>query len=873
MTEILLQSKIGIPPLRQPMVSRKHLLEFCAGGLARENRFLRKLTLISAAAGYGKTTLAVEWLNGLGFPAAWLSLDAGDNDPSCFLRYLIATIQTARQGFGQVLLALLQAPQKPPAEVLLSHLINELQAQPEPLILVLDDYHAINNVEIHKQVSFLLEHLPAHVHLVLISREDPLVPVARLRSKNQLLEIRQDHLRFSLEEIGDFMNLVMQLELSKTDIFALEHRTEGWIAGLQLVAITLREVQDKSIFIQDFTGSNRFILDYLMEEVVNQQTHPMREFLLKTSILERLSGSLCDAVTGQGGSSEILEKLEQANMFIIPLDSSRTWYRYHHLFSELLRHQQKLLGQSSEIDALHQRASLWFEEAGFPVEAIEHALAAKDWVKAAQLIGQVSEGMIKQGQVMTTLGWLERLPEQLVYSNYDVCMTYIWVLLLIGRYGQAESALEKVDGLVQPGSVELGQVAIARAYLSRCIGDNPAVIEASHLALSLLPETDRTQRSNLLMNLGMVYWQEGNLDKAVPVLVEAQEKASQSENLYAQLTSELFLARSYASRGELREAARRYPSIIERGPQIPVTILAYFDLGFLNYEWNALGQIEAYLKHGLDLCQLTGNLEFRTAGLILKVYLALAYHDWDTASRLSDEMVSLAKNLATQVIGRCIACKAHIALATGDFEAAHHWLDQNAENMDSHPFYRFVNLIRPRLLLAEGKTGQAAEELAQCYQAASQSNLGYARIAVRVLQALAAPTQRAGLEYLSDALNMGKPEGFMRTFVDAGVGLVPLLREAASQGITPKYTWQILGGLGIQPKPSQSGRVALIEPLSEREVEVLRLVSAGLSNREIAAKLFISPGTAKTHIHNLCGKLGVRNRTEAAIRARELGLA
>ncbi|HSB66253.1 MAG TPA: LuxR C-terminal-related transcriptional regulator [Anaerolineales bacterium] len=872
MPEIILRSKIGIPLLRKPAVTRASLVNNTRTGLEEEGHFLRKLTLISAPAGYGKTTLAVEWLNELSYPVAWLSLDETDNDPARFLGYLVSAIQSAQPKIGKTVLALVQSPQRPPAEILLTQLINELEAYSSILILVLDDYHVINNLTIHQQISFLLDHLPANLHLVIVTREDPLIPIGRLRARNQVLEIRQDGLRFNLDETEKFMNQVMQVKLSQEDILALDRRMEGWAAGLQLVGITMQGLPDQKSFIQEFTGSTRFILDYLMEEVVNRQTEPVRDFLFQTSILERLCGPLCDAVTGGRGSNEILEKLELGNMFIIPLDKSRTWYRYHALFAELLRHELNKVEQSPAIIHLHQKASQWFEGQGITAEAIQHSLAAKDWVKAAQLIGQVSDGMIMQGEVMTLLRWLEILPDQLIYSHYDLFMTYVWVLLLVGKYEQAKPALEQLGELAKPGSVELGQVATARAYLARCIGDNQGVIETSHLALALLPETDIAQRSNLLMNLGMVYWQDGRLDEAMPTLTEAQEKASHAANLYAQLTSELFLARIYASRGELHEAARRYPSIIDRGPQIPVTILAYFDLGFLNYEWNELEHIEAYLQQGLELCRLSGNLEFRIAGLILKVYIALANQDWGAASRLADQIYLSAGKLAAQVVGRCIACKALTALAVGDFEAAHHWLDQNRDNMDSHPFYRFVNLIRPRLLIAEGKTWLAAEELEQSYLDATQFHSGYAQIAVRVLQALAAPAPQKGLEYLADALHKGQPEGYVRTFVDAGIGLVPLLQEAVKQGITPAYSEKILAAFGGRPKPSP-GRVKLIEPLSEREVEVLTLVTAGLSNREIARKLFISPGTAKTHIHNLCGKLGVRNRTEAAIRARELGLA
>lgn len=871
MTEILLHTKLEVPPKRSVVVARSHLMEYSNKGLLHGREFLRTLTLVSAPAGYGKTTLVSEWLREIGLQVAWLSLDESDNDPSRFMAYFIAAIQSVRPGFGESIQAMIQSPQRPTAEVILTIMLNEIGSLPDLFILVLDDYHAINNLAIHQQITFLLEHLPSQMHLVLITREDPLIPVSRLRARNQVVEIRQDDLRFTVAEISDFMSRVMQLELTFDDIVALERRTEGWIAGLQLAALSLHDLRDKSSFIQAFTGSNRYILDYLIEEVFNRQPVDVQNFLLETAILDRLSGALCDAVTHRSGCRELLERLDQSNMFIVPLDQSRTWYRYHRLFSELLRHQQHLLGQPMDEAIIHQRASQWFEAEGYLSEAIQHSLAAQDWMKAVQLIDLVNERMFKQGEIVTLIGWLEKLPRQLILSQYDSCMTYAWALLLAGKYDLAKPVLDQAEKLVQPGSVFLGQVATAQAYLARSVGDNPRVIETSRLALSLLPETDITHRSNLLMNLGLVYWHEGNLEDAESALVEAQEKAGRSGNWYAQLTSEIFLARTLASRGAIREAASKYSPIIERGPQVPVAALAYFDLGSLHYEWNELEKAEIYLQQGLDLSRRTGIVEFQIAGLILQVYLLLARQDWSGASNLADIACSLGQDFSLVTRVRCAACQAQVALASGDLKLAARWLEQTSENVDSHPFYRFLDLIRPRLLIAQGRNEAAAEQLGLRYETASCAGWGYALIAVRILQALSAKPE-AAFEYLTEALHRAQLEGYMRTFVDAGVGLIPFLHDAAQHGITPEYTGQILAALGKKPKVSAKEHLMLVEPLSEREIEVLRLVTAGLSNREIAGKLFISPGTAKTHLHNLCGKLGVRNRTEAATRAKELGL-
>jgi LuxR family maltose regulon positive regulatory protein len=872
MTEIILHTKLGVPPIRKVAVSRTRLLDYSNKGLLQGGEFLRKLTLVSAPAGYGKTTLISEWLHQLDVQAAWLSLDESDNDPARFLVYLITAIQVIQPKFGESLLAMIQSPQTPPQEVILTILVNELAVLPSLFILVLDDYQAINNLSIHRQITFLLENLSTRMHLVLITREDPLIPISRLRARDQVLEIRQDDLRFTLDEISEFMRRVMQLDLTYDDIVALERRTEGWIAGLQLAGLSLHGLRDKGYFIREFTGTNRYILDYLIEEVFNRQSVDMREFLLETAILDRLSGPLCDAVTGRSGSQEMLEQLDKVNMFIVPLDQSRTWYRYHRLFSELLRHQRHLVGQITDKIILHQRASQWFESEGYPSEAIQHSLAAQDWLKAAQLIGRVNESMFKHGEIVTLLGWLEKLPTELLGSQPGLCMAYAWALLLSGKYEQADPVLQQAEKLAPPGSVYLGQVSTAQAYLARSVGDNPRVIKTSQLALSLLPEMDSTQRSNLLMNLGLVYWHDGHLLEAEQALMEAQEKALQCNNLYAQLTSEIFLARTLASRGALREAAAMYPSIIQRGAQIPVNALAYLDLGSLHYEWNELEQTELYLQQGLELSRRTGNVEFQIAGLILQTYLLIAHQDWSGAQQVSDQAWVMSQDFSSQTRARCAACQAQVSLATGDLKSASHWMGQTSINVDPHPFYRFLVLIKPRLLIAQGRQEVAAEQLMNCYRVASQTGWGYALIAVRVLQALAANNPESAHDFLSDALHLAEPEGYIRTFIDAGIGIVPLLRDAAQRGITPAYVGRILTALGTKTKSSTTESHTLVEPLSEREIQVLRLVSVGLSNREIAGRLFISTGTAKTHVHNLCGKLGVRNRTEAAVRAKELEL-
>jgi LuxR family maltose regulon positive regulatory protein len=872
MAEILLRTKLNVPLLRSTLVNRGRLIELANGNLLNEKEFQRKLTLVSAPAGYGKTTLVTEWLSRQGIPISWLSLDEADNDASRFLAYFIAAVHEVNTEFGASLQAVLKSPQSPPQEVLLTLIINELTALPTLLMLVLDDYQVIKNLTIHRFLSFLLDHLPTNVHLVLITREDPLISISRLRARGEVLEIRQNDMRFNLEEITDFFSRVMQLELSTEDIIALERRTEGWIAGIQLAGLSLSGVKDKSSFIHEFTGSNRFILDYLIEEVFSQQPAEMRDFLLRTAILDRLCGPICDVLNNRSDSQDLLERLDLVNMFIIPLDQSRTWYRFHRLFSELLDHQRHLRMQPGEEIKLHQIASQWFESEGYTGEAIQHSLAAQDWKNAAQLIGQVNEDMLKHGEVLTLLSWMQSLPVQVLASQPDLYLAYAWALLLSGKYKQAEAVLQDVKQFAAPKSVLLGQVATAQAYLARSVGDNRGVIAKSQIALDLLPDSEVVQRSNLLMNLGLAYWHDGLLDEAEPVLNHALEMASQSNNLYAQLTTEIFLARVSASRGALHRAAEKYPSIIKRGGSVPINALAYLDLGWFYYEWNELERAEGLLHQGLELSRRTSTVEFEIAGLILQTYILLARQEWDKANRASRKAWDLAQEFSMQTRGRCVACQAQVALAMGKVEVAAKWLDLVPVIVDAHTFYRFAELIRARLLLALGKEEAAAEKLEAIYQQSDRAGRGYAVVATRVLQSLAATNEAARQAYLADAVKRAEPDGYIRTFVDDGIALVPVLRQLAEQGIAPEYISRIVIAMGMKQKAAVVETAPITEPLSEREIEVLRLVAEGLSNREIAGRLFISPGTAKTHVHNLCGKLGVRNRTEAATRAIELGL-
>jgi len=665
----------------------------------------------------------------------------------------------------------------------------------------------------------------------------------------------------------------VRAELSATDVAVLHRRTEGWIVGLQLAALSIQGREDVQRAVESFAGSQRHILDYLLDEVFRQQTADTQGFLLQTAILDRLTAALCDAVTERPGSQQVLQALEQANLFIIPLDESRSWYRYHHLFADLLRHRLQML-RGQDVLPLHVRASTWYEQNGFPADAVQHALAAQDWERAGRLIHAAAGALLRRGEVATLLGWFARLPPHIVRAQPLLCLDHGWPLLLAGQLDAAESLL---DCAAQAASDEpglLGEVAAAQVYLARAKGDTRRSVEMAQKALSLLPENDLGTRGMVAMNLGLVYWHAGCMAEAEEVLREAQRAALGSGNDYVRVTSQLFLGRVRAVRGELRLAANACQTTLTEVGQYPILTMAHLDLCALHYEWNELERAAECLRHGIESAERSGNAEFLLAAHLTQSRLASALGDHSGALRAVQEChrLALAGNLPVHTVSRIASGAVEAALAQGDVALAETWERQTAQDADAHPFYRYLGLARARLWIAQGERQAASQELQRCFETASRAGWGYGLIAVLVLQSLAAETRQAALEFLTHALQRAQPEGFIRTFADAGAALTPLLQEAAQRGVAPEYVGRILATFRHKSATIAPDMSTLAEPLSEREPGVLRLLAAGLSNREIARKLIISLGTAKTHVHNICGKLDARNRAHAVVRAQELHL-
>ncbi|MDQ4063781.1 MAG: helix-turn-helix transcriptional regulator, partial [Actinomycetota bacterium] len=578
MSTRILATKLYVPPPQPRIVLRPRLIERLNEGLHR------RLTLVSAPAGFGKTTLLGEWLAGCGRPAAWLSLDEGDNDSTRFLSYLVAALQTIAADIGEGVLGALQSPQPPPTESSLTDLLNEIAAVEVDLVLVLDDYHMIDTKPVDDALTFLLEHLPPRMHLFIATREDPNLPLIRLRTRGQMSEVRAADLRFTPDEAAEFLKGVMGLNLSAEEIAALETRTEGWIAGLQLAALSMRGREDVPGFIRAFAGDNRYIVDYLVEEVLKRQPERIRSFLLQTSILDRLSGSLCDAVTGQEDGRGMLEALERGNFFVVPLDDKRQWYRYHHLFAEVL-FAHLMQEQPAQIPTLHRRASEWYEHNGSAADAIRHALAAEDFDRAADLVELAVPAMRRRRQEATLLGWLKALPDELVHVRPVLSVGYAGALLQGGELEGVEDRLRDAERWLdttadvrerpETPSAEMvvmheeafrrlpASIAVHRAGLALARGDVPETVTYARRALDLAAEDDHFRRGAAAALLGLASWTSGDLEAAHRSYANGMAHLQMAGNISDAIGGAIALADIRIAQGRLREAMRTYEHALQ----------------------------------------------------------------------------------------------------------------------------------------------------------------------------------------------------------------------------------------------------------------------------------------------------------------------
>jgi len=829
----------------------------------------------------------------------WLSLDEADNDLVRFLTYFIAAlnqIEGQETPFGTGALAMLQSPQPPPTETILTSLINEIAAISVKIILILDDYHLIEAQPIHDALSFLLENIPLQMHLVIATREDPHFPLSRLRARGQLTELRATDLRFSSSEAAEFLNQVMGLNLSAEDIAALETRTEGWIAGLQLAAISFQGKDDTTKLIKSFSGSHRLVLDYLIEEILEQQSDDIQMFMLQTAILNQLNGSLCNALTRQENGQATLEIIEHANLFIIPLDNERHWYRFHHLFADLLR-QRLRQTQPEQLSILHIRASEWFYQQGLNREAIKHSLAARDFQGATELIKAVAIDTMQQGEHTTVVGWINALPDEFVKEQPYLCVLHAWALQLNGQMETAEIRLidaeNALEGLKSQDNEDtdtiLGLIHSRRAYLSFMTGELDKTITYAHQALDQLPETAALIKAQSAIYLSVAYLYQGQLQAAMDVLNEIMPVTQKMGGNSIAVSCYLNLGDLHMELAQLIRAKEIYEQalkFVERKagrPDMPFSGLIFVRLGSILRQWNQLQDSFCLTTKGLALCR-DWNLSDTTALSCIELgYIHQALGDDEQARASFLEAIQLMDTFSPWGSKYAAAHQVKFDLACGDIDTVERWALVNDLVIDGDfEFHREIEyLALTRLFIAQKRFEDAHSLAERIYRIAQEIGKRQTELEGLILLALVFSVQGEtdqALVHLEKALSIGEPEGYMRIFVDEGPPMARLLYEALTRRIAPEYVQRLLAAFPqteaeqVDSSPIQPTASELIEPLSEREIEVLQLIAEGLTNPEIAARLYLSLNTVKVHTRNIYGKLGVNNRTQAGTRAKALGI-
>jgi LuxR family maltose regulon positive regulatory protein len=887
MATSILATKLYIPPPRPKVVPRPRLIERLNEGLHR------KLTLISAPVGYGKTTMLSEWIPQSERCVTWVSLDDGDNDPVRFWAYFIAALQMLDAEIGRNALALMRTPRLPSFEAILTTLLNEIAAFPEDFALVLDDYHVMDakpvdaSTSVDDGLTFLLEHLPPHMHLVVTTREDPNLPLARLRARDQLTEIRAADLRFTPGEAAVFLNQVMGLNLSAEDVTSLETRTEGWIAGLQLAALSMWGREDVPGFIRAFAGDNQYIVDYMVAEVLQRQSERVRSFLLQTSILDWLSGPLCDAVTGQEEGKALLETLERGNLFVSPQDDKRHWFRYHHLFADVLR-AHLMEEQPDRVPTLHRRASEWYEHNGLEIEAFQHAAAANDVERAEHLIE--GEGMPLQfrGAGAPVLKWLESLPKTALDARPSLWVTYASTLLFGGQHTAVEQKLQAAEAALAAAALQgtepddrtkdlVGRIASMRATLAVIQHDVETIITQSRRALEYLHPDNLPVRTATTWTLGYAYQLQGDRSAASRAYTEVISIGNSFGDSIYTIAATINLGQLQEADNQLALATRTYRRVLQLtgDPPDPIACEAFLGLARITYQWNDLDTAQQYGQQCLQLTRQMDSVDtFASCGVFL-ARLKLAQRDAVGAAAILAEAEAFVRQhnfmhrmpavAAAQVL---VLLRQEPLLQQGNLTAA-------AALAETHE----LPTSQARVYLAQGDPSTALAVLEPLRRQVEAKGWEDERLKVMILQAIAlhAVALRANgekdkaVQLLGDALTLAEPGGFIRIFVDEGPPMAALLQEAAKYGTAPNYVSQLRAAFGKAEGRTPVTQL-LIEPLSERELEVLRLLRTELNGPEIASQLMVSLSTMRTHTQNIYNKLGVNNRRAAVRRAEELDL-
>jgi LuxR family maltose regulon positive regulatory protein len=883
----LLETKVYLPRPREGLVARPRLRERLDAGAAA------KLLLVSAPAGFGKSTLLTDWLAyGPGDVSderavAWLSLDRGDNEPTSFWAYVITALRTAAPAVGTRELQLLASPQPPPIEVVLTTLLNDLGTTGGDIVLVLDDYHLVQSREIQEAMAFLLDHLPPRLHLVIASRADPAVPLARLRARGELVEIRAAELRFTPEEVAAYLNDAMGLSLTPEDVAALEDRTEGWIAALQLAALSMQGRDDVAGFIAGFTGDDRYIVDYLVEEVLQSQPATARDFLLQTSLLGSLGGSLCDAVTDSSGGRTMLETLDRGNLFVVPLDDRRQWYRYHHLFGDVLKAR---LGEESPelVPVLHLRACDWYAANGDTAEAIEHAIAGGHVDRAAELLEVALPALGRDRQEAALRGWLERLPEEVIAERPALSNGFAGALLSTGHFDGVERHLQNAERWLETGAgfadgeeVDrlAGSVAVHRAGLSLVTGDPAGTVAHARRALSLLGPDDHLGNGASHALMGLASWSGGDLETARTAYEQSLGSMEAAGHLADVLGLCIALGDILVAQGRLGDAMRTYERALRLGPEHDVPLLRgtadmYVAMSAVHLERNDLESARRLLEQSAALGEHLGLPQNPYRSRVSMSRLREAEGGLGAAVELLDEAARVYVGDFSPNVRPVPAVRARVLIRQGRLGDALAWSrDRGLTAEDELSYLReYEHLTLARLLLAQGSLDEASDLLERLLGAVTVGHREGVVIEILVLLALVARQRGdlpAALASLERALTLAEPEGYVRLFVDEGAPMTALL-EAARGTEVAAYAEGLLVALHAQDSPPAAQD--LVDPLSQRELDVLRLLGTELAGPEIAAELVVSLNTVRTHTKAIYAKLGVNSRRAAVRRGDELGL-
>ncbi len=916
MSTPILTTKLYVPAARTELVSRPRLTARLDESLAR----VPSLALISAPPGFGKTTLVSSWIerllaeNGQAQAVSWLSLDEQDNDPTRFWSYVIAALDRVHTGVGGNAMAMLQPPQPPPVQEILVSLLNNLATVPDRFTLVLDDYHIIEQPAIHEGLTFFLDHLPPQLHLVMISRTDPPLPLTRFRVRHQLTELRDSDLRFTPDEAATFLNQIMGLDLSPDDIVALEGRTEGWVAGLQLAALSMRGRNDVQGFVEAFTGSHRYVIDYLAEEVLSQQPDHIRDFLLRTSILERLHGPLCDAVLDCADetpfspdfptSQSVLEHLEQANLFLVPLDDQRQWYRYHHLFADFLRgHLYNVVGKDA-VAALHYRASIWYEQNDAGSEAVSHALQSRNYEQALPLIERISMEFLTRGEAQTFIKWTADLPEIFIKQRPRLSLSLAWAYIIINQFDRIEELLSYAEtSLANPAAnfsddgprlsrLEMeGEVAAIRSMTLAFQGQIQAALTLAEEALEKIASDDYLGQSILKMHLGNIYEDQGQFSKAISTLTEAIQDGEQIGSLITMLTASNNLADTHMHLGQLNQAVQVHRDMLvafeksdpKAGGKSSFAGRTYLGLAEVAREQNRLNEAMEHIETAFEIVRKGSNI-FGTyeLGHLIQARILQAKGNLDGALasiQTAREGDPLFANLWLDAI------QVRLWISQGDLASAANWAETcGLEIGDDRSYFQFPGEYSTlaRIFIAQEQFDSARQVLDHIFAYEKTYQRKARLLEIFILQSVLAYAEGNvpdALQALGQALPLGQSGGYVRLFLDEGQPIIDLLQRLSTES-SPHQAYitrlleaaQPIAATPIISNRSTSQTTKLVEPLSEREIEVLHLIADGLSNQEIADRLVIAEGTVKKHIHNIFGKLGVRRRTQVVLRARELGL-